>query len=115
MDFAYSEKVKTLHQQVSDFMNRHIYPNVQTYRDQLAASDDPHHHAEIIDEMSVLLSPSRPHVGATKVRIVAGRAKITDGNVGIEAVVEAVRNLALKQIGVGSFACVGVGDETAHL
>ena len=51
MDFAYSEKVKTLHQQVSDFMDRFIYPNLQTYRDQLAASDDPHHHAEIVDEL----------------------------------------------------------------
>lgn len=51
MDFAYSEKVKALHQQVSDFMDRYVYPNQQTYRDQLAASDDPHHHAEIIDEL----------------------------------------------------------------
>lgn len=51
MDFAYSEKVRTLHQQLSDFMDRHIYPNVQTYRDQLAASDEPHHHAEIVDEL----------------------------------------------------------------
>lgn len=51
MDFAYSEKVKTLHQQLSDFMERNIYPNVQTYRDQLAASNDPHHHAEIVDEL----------------------------------------------------------------
>ena len=51
MDFAYSEKVKTLLQQLSDFMDRYVYPNQQTYRDQLAASDDPHHHAEIIDEL----------------------------------------------------------------
>ncbi len=53
MDFAYSEKVKTLHHKVSDFMDRYIYPNLQTYRDQLAASDNPHHHAEIIDELKV--------------------------------------------------------------
>lgn len=53
MDFAYSEKVKTLQQQISDFMDRFIYPNLQTYRDQLAASDNPHHHAEIIDELKV--------------------------------------------------------------
>lgn len=51
MDFAYSEKVKTLQQQVSDFMDRYIYPNLQTYHDQLAASDNPHHHAEIVDEL----------------------------------------------------------------
>ena len=53
MDFAYSEKVNTLQQQISDFMDRHIYPNLQTYRAQLAASSDPHHHAEIVDELKV--------------------------------------------------------------
>lgn len=54
MDFAYTEKVRTLQRQISDFMDRYIYPNQQTYRDQLAASDDPHHHAEIVDELKVL-------------------------------------------------------------
>ena len=54
MDFAYSEKVNALHQKLSDFMDRYIYPNQQTYRDQLAASDDPHHHAEIVDELKTL-------------------------------------------------------------
>lgn len=53
MDFTYSEKVQTLRQQVSDFMDRSIYPNQQIYRDQLAASHEPHHHAEIIDELKV--------------------------------------------------------------
>lgn len=53
MDFTFSEKVTTLRQQLSDFMDRYIYPNQQTYRDQLAASPDPHHHAEIIDELKV--------------------------------------------------------------
>src|SRR5581483_4032529 len=51
MDFTFSEKVTTLRQRLSDFMDRSIYPNQQTYRDQLAASDDPHHHAEILDEL----------------------------------------------------------------
>jgi len=32
-------------------MDRYVYPNQQTYRDQLAASDDPHHHAEVVDEL----------------------------------------------------------------
>src|SRR5579883_2110314 len=53
MDFTFSEKVTTLRQQLSDFMDRYIYPNQQTYREQLAASPDPHHHAEIIDELKV--------------------------------------------------------------
>ncbi len=51
MDFAYSEKVNRLIQQVSDFMERYIYPNQRTYREQIAASGNPHHHAEIIDEL----------------------------------------------------------------
>jgi acyl-CoA dehydrogenase len=51
MDFAYSEKVTTLMRRVSDFMDRFIYPNLQTYRDQIAASGNPHHHAEIVDEL----------------------------------------------------------------
>jgi acyl-CoA dehydrogenase len=53
MDFAYSEKVNQLRKQVNDFMERYIYPNEQTYRDQIAASGKPHHHAEIVDELKV--------------------------------------------------------------
>lgn len=53
MDFAYSEKVNEFRRQLSDFMDRYIYPNEQTYRDQITASGNPHHHAEIIDELKV--------------------------------------------------------------
>jgi acyl-CoA dehydrogenase len=51
MDFAYSEKVNELRKRLSDFMDRYIYPNEQTYGDQIAASGNPHHHAEIVDEL----------------------------------------------------------------
>jgi acyl-CoA dehydrogenase len=51
MDFAYTEKVNGLRRQVSDFMERYISPNQQTYREQIAASGNPHHHAEIVDEL----------------------------------------------------------------
>jgi acyl-CoA dehydrogenase len=54
MDFAYTEKVNRLRERVSDFMQRHIYPNQQRYNDQIAASGNPHHHAEIIDELKPL-------------------------------------------------------------
>src|SRR5581483_8024048 len=53
MDFAYSEKVSALRQRLNAFMERYIYPNEQTYRDQIASSGNPHHHAEIIDELKV--------------------------------------------------------------
>jgi acyl-CoA dehydrogenase len=51
MDFAYTEKVNQLRKSVSDFMDRYIYPNQQLYNDQIAASGDPHHHAEVLDEL----------------------------------------------------------------
>ncbi len=53
MDFAYSDKVNGLLKQLADFMDRFIYPNQQTYHEQIAASGDPHHHAEIVDELKV--------------------------------------------------------------
>jgi acyl-CoA dehydrogenase len=51
MDFAYTEKVNGLRRQVTEFMQRYIYPNLKTYHEQIAASGNPHHHAEIIDEL----------------------------------------------------------------
>lgn len=51
MDFAYTQKVNQLRERVSAFMEHYIYPNQQTYREQIAASGNPHHHAEIIDEL----------------------------------------------------------------
>src|SRR5215831_1083113 len=51
MDFTYSDRVNGLRKQLSDFMDRFIYPNEQTYHDQISAAGDPHHHAEIIDEL----------------------------------------------------------------
>src|SRR5438552_17503448 len=53
MDFAYSEKVNTLRQQLTAFMDHFIYPGERTYAEQIKASGDPHHHAEIIDELKV--------------------------------------------------------------
>ena len=51
MDFAYTEKVNALRKRVSDFMEQYIYPNQRTYHEQIAASGNPHHHAEIVDEL----------------------------------------------------------------
>ena len=51
MEFAYSEKVNGLLKRVNDFMDRYIYPNEQTFHTQIAASGNPHHHAEIVDEL----------------------------------------------------------------
>ncbi|GHO95171.1 acyl-CoA dehydrogenase [Reticulibacter mediterranei] len=51
MDFAYPEKVNELRTRVTAFMERAIYPNQQTYHEQIAVSGNPHHHAEIVDEL----------------------------------------------------------------
>jgi acyl-CoA dehydrogenase len=53
MDFAYPKKVNGLRQQLLSFMERFIYPNEKTYRDQIKASGNPHYHTEIIDEVKV--------------------------------------------------------------
>lgn len=51
MDFGYSEKVNALREILTGFMDRYIYPNEATYKRQIEASGDPHHHAEIVDEL----------------------------------------------------------------
>jgi len=51
MDFAYSEKVNDLRQRVSAFMKASVYPNQAMYVEQIASSGNPHHHAEIVDEL----------------------------------------------------------------
>ena len=53
MDFAYTEKVNELRRRLSTFIESEIYPHKQTYLKQIAASGNPHHHAEIIDELKV--------------------------------------------------------------
>ena len=53
MDFAYSEKINEFRKQLNDFMDQYIYPNEQVYREQITASGNPHHHAEIIDELKI--------------------------------------------------------------
>ena len=53
MDFTYSKRVEELRSQLNAFMDRFVYPNQQTFRDQVAASGDPHHHTQIVDELKV--------------------------------------------------------------
>ena len=53
MDFAYSEKINGWRKKLNEFMDLYIYPNDQLYHEQITASGDPHHHAEIIDELKV--------------------------------------------------------------
>lgn len=51
MDFAPSPRVEELGKQLTDFMDRFIYPNERTYYEQIEASGDRHHRAEILDDL----------------------------------------------------------------
>ena len=51
MDFAYTEKVEALRRGVQDFMDRHVYPNEATYRDQQAAMADRWQPVPIVEEL----------------------------------------------------------------
>lgn len=51
MDFAPSSKVVELQAKLTAFMDEYIYPNEQAVEDEVAASGNPHHHAQIIDDL----------------------------------------------------------------
>ncbi len=51
MDFAYTDKAQSLIARVSEFMDQYVYPNERTYHEQIAASGNPFHHTEIVDEL----------------------------------------------------------------
>jgi acyl-CoA dehydrogenase len=51
VEFGYSEQVNELRERMTAFMDRSIYPNELTYREQIAASGNPFHHPEIVDEL----------------------------------------------------------------
>jgi acyl-CoA dehydrogenase len=51
MEFVYSAKVEDLRGRVQAFMERHIYPNERTFFEQIAASGNPFHHTELVDDL----------------------------------------------------------------
>ncbi len=51
MDFAPSRRSADLQQRLLAFMEEAVYPAEPVYRDQMEASGDPHHHAEVIEEL----------------------------------------------------------------
>ncbi len=53
MDFEYSKKTRELMDQLTDFMNKYVYPNEQTFIDQLEAQPSRWHVPPIMDELKV--------------------------------------------------------------
>ena len=51
MDFAYSERVEELREQLLDFMDEWVYPNEETYEQQVAESGDRHFNPPIMEEL----------------------------------------------------------------
>ena len=51
MDLTLSEKAQRLRDELLDFMDTHVYPNEETYRAQIEASGDLHHHPPVMEEL----------------------------------------------------------------
>jgi acyl-CoA dehydrogenase len=51
VDFAPSERVARLTEQVRAFVDDEVIPAEATYRDQVAASGNPHHHPPVMEEL----------------------------------------------------------------
>ncbi len=51
MDFAFSPETDAWRARISAFMDAHIFPNERLFFEQIAASGDPFHHAEILDDL----------------------------------------------------------------
>jgi acyl-CoA dehydrogenase len=51
MDFAPSERSRDLQGQLNDFMDEWVYPAEARYRQEVEESDNPHHHARVIEEL----------------------------------------------------------------
>jgi acyl-CoA dehydrogenase len=49
MDFGFSQKSLDLQERLKAFMNKYVYPNEKIHHEQIKASGNPHHHAEIVD------------------------------------------------------------------
>ena len=51
MDFTYSEKVQALQERLNDFMQAHVYPVEQDYREALASADNPWTTPPILEDL----------------------------------------------------------------
>jgi acyl-CoA dehydrogenase len=51
MEFAFSQRVEDLRGRLLEFMDSHVYPAERPYGDQIQASDDPHFHPPVMEEL----------------------------------------------------------------
>jgi acyl-CoA dehydrogenase len=51
MDFELTERCKQYAERVQAFMDEHVYPAEPVYEQEMAASDDPHHHPAVLERL----------------------------------------------------------------
>lgn len=51
MDFELTDRCKDYQQRVQAFMDEHVYPNEDTYHEQMAAAGSPHHQPQILEDL----------------------------------------------------------------
>src|SRR6201996_9724336 len=51
MEFELSDRCKEYQERLQAFMDEKIYPAEKVYEEQMKASDDPHHHPAVLDEL----------------------------------------------------------------
>ncbi|MBS3940809.1 MAG: acyl-CoA dehydrogenase family protein, partial [Actinobacteria bacterium] len=51
MDLSLSTRGQHLRQELLDFLDTHVYPNEQRYRDEVEASGERHHYPAVLDEL----------------------------------------------------------------
>lgn len=51
MDFAPNDRVRSLSEKVSTFMDDHVFPNEEVFYQQIRQSGDPHHHPKVMEEL----------------------------------------------------------------
>ena len=54
MEFEYSARTKMYMEQLTDFMNKYIYPNEKTFHDQLSAASDRWQVPPIMEELKAI-------------------------------------------------------------
>ncbi len=51
MDFAFSARCEELRKELLDFMDTHVYPAEEVYREQMEAAGDYNHHPQVVEDL----------------------------------------------------------------
>ncbi len=51
MEFGFSPRVEEMRSRLLDFMQDQVYPSEDVYAEQMRASNDPHHHPDVVEDL----------------------------------------------------------------